>query len=92
MAFFVQFFDELPKLISKLNIHAGCRLIEHNDGRFVHKSLCDHNASFHAAGEQAARGLHLFTQSQTVNNFFNPGVIIFESIVAALEGEHFIDG
>ena len=88
-ALLVELGNELPQRLPQLHIDTSSRLIQHNDGRLVHQSLCYQHAALHTARELAHIRILLVGQAQAVQQLINPSLIVFHAEIARLNAQRF---
>src|SRR5688572_10949913 len=76
--------DEVPQRLPQLDVHAGGRLVEHDDGRLVHERLPDEHAPLHAAGEATHVGVRFVGEIEVVKHLFDPGAVVTDTEVSRL--------
>ena len=58
----------------------------------MHERLRDQNAPLHAAREAGDLVVDFFRESEALNEFLNPGVVVSQAVVAALLPQNLADG
>ena len=84
--------DEVPKRFAEFDVDAGRRFVEHDERRFVDKGLRDENAALHAARERAHRRIGLVGESEPLEHFADPFVVLRDAPIARLKSERFPHG
>ena len=61
--------QELPHRAADFDVHAGGRLVEDQQARFVHQRPCDHEATLHPAGQAACNRIAPVPELQLLEIF-----------------------
>jgi len=84
---FVQAADKAPERTTQLHIDARGRLVEDDDGGFVHQRLCDQHTPFHAAGEPAHVGIRLGGQIEVMHDLVDPVAVVSNTEITGLKAQ-----
>jgi hypothetical protein len=91
VALLVESGDELPQRLAQFHIHAGGGLVQHDHRWLVHQCLRHQHPALHATGELAHVGIGLVGQTEAVQQFVDPGIVVLDPEVAGLEAQGLAD-